>query len=159
MNCFTAINSLPYKQIPLTNKIKVALKKQFLFLIVAILFLVTSTTFAGVNKSTDSKSIINNLKVGLKSENYGLRISSAYILGQLAANNVIDSDYAAETIIPLLSMLNNEKDDEARIVAALALYHLDSERGIYLFNYLADNDKSERVRKIAASFYYAYYQK
>ena len=135
------------------------MKKQFLFPFVAILFLVISTAFAGVNKSTDSESIIKNLNVGLQSDNYGLRVSSAYILGQLAANNDIDSDYASETIIPLLSMLNNENDDEARIVAALALYHLDSERGIHLFNYLAENDKSERVSKIAASFYYAYNQK
>jgi len=128
------------------------MKKQFLFPFVAILFLVTSTAFAGVNKSTDSKSIIKNLKVGLQSENYGLRVSSAYVLGQLASNKDIDSDFAGEIIIPLLSMLNNEKSDEARIVAALALYHLESERGIQLLNYLADNDNSKRVSKNCSFF-------
>lgn len=94
--------------------------------------------------------IIKNLLVGVKSDNYGLRTSSAFLLGEFQAD---------ESVIELLGMLHNEESDDARIMAALSLLKIEDERGIFAIKQAVKYDKSERVRKICEKFYNHYLEK
>ena len=136
--------------------------KKYVLSFVAITLLFASTTvFAGVNKrgvenTFDTDVVVDNLKVGLTSDNYGIRVSSAYVLGQLVSTNVINPDDASETIIPLMKIMNNEETDEARIVAALALYYLESDRAALMFGFAAKYDKSARFSRFSSMLYREY---
>ena len=129
------------------------------FLVPLLITLLVSVTAFGGEKKVNKSAIVDNLNAGLTSENFGLRVSSAYVLSQLICCNALEADDASKTIIPLMKIMNSEENDEARIVAALALYHLNSERGISLLKYAAEKDDSERFSKIGASFYKAYLEK
>ena len=104
-----------------------------------------------VEKSlVNREMIIKNLLVGVKSENYGLRTSSAFLLGEFQAD---------ESVIELLGMLHNEESDDARIMAALSLLKIEDERGIYAIKQAVKYDKSERVKKICEKFYNHFLEK
>lgn len=106
--------------------------------------------FAGNVKPKLEKNkdlIEQNLLIGLQSENEGLRISSAYMLGE------VKSDLA---VIPLLRILKSDNDENARIVAALSLFKIGDARGIYAIKKGMDFDSSERVRELCKKFYYTY---
>ena len=137
------------------------MKKYVLSFFAITLLLASTNVFAGVNKkgvekTLDTEAIVQNLKVGLTSDNYGLRVSSAYVLGQLVCCNVINPDDASGTIIPLMKIMNSEETDEARIVAALALYHLKSDRGAMLFGHAATHDGSARFSRFSSILYREY---
>ncbi len=53
-----------------------------------VLTLLSVTIFAK-NPVNNSTQIVDNLTKGLKSDNYGLRVSSAFVLSQLVENNVV----------------------------------------------------------------------
>jgi HEAT repeat protein len=83
---------------------------------------------------------------GLKSSNDGVRLSSAYYLGELKSE---------KAMLPLMSMLRNGSTAEERISAALALSKLNNERANYLLKRTAELDSDERVAKICKVFYNA----
>lgn len=91
--------------------------------------------------------IIKNLINGVRSENYGLRTSSAFLLGEFKSS---------EVVIDLLAMLHNEVNEDARIMAALSLLKINDSRGIYAIKQAIRFDKSERVQKICEKFYFHY---
>ena len=93
---------------------------------------------------------IKSLMAGLDSENYGLVTSSAYMLGELKAENAV---------IPLMKMLRNSEDEETRIVAALALYKIGTASSIHAVYQASRFDESKRVRKLCLRFYMDYQQK
>ncbi len=100
------------------------------------------------NKNLTNKgAVVKSLLTGINSDNYGLRTSSAYLLGEL---NIL------EAVIPLMRMLRNEIHDEARIMAALSLYKLADSRGIFAIKQAIRFDDSERVRRICEKLYAAY---
>ena len=139
------------------------MKKYILSFLAITLVLTSINAFAGVKKKKVEKTInadaiVQNLKVGLTSDNFGLKVSSAYVLGQLVCCDVITSDDASDAIIPLLKILKDENSDEARIVAALALYHLNSDRGAMIYGFAAKNDDSERFSKFSDLLYHEYIQ-
>ena len=139
------------------------MKKYILSFLAITLVLTSINAFAGVKKkkvekTINAEAIVQNLKVGLSSDNYGLKVSSAYVLEQLICCNVITADDASDAIIPLLKILKDEKSDEARIVAALALYHLNSDRGAMIYGFAAKNDDSERFSKFSDLLYREYIQ-
>ncbi len=90
---------------------------------------------------------IQNLLIGLDSDNMGLTSSSAYYLGELSST---------EAVIPLMKMLRNAEQEELRISAALALFKIGDERGIYAVKRAIIFDKSERVSNMCEKFYNAY---
>lgn len=115
---------------------------------VAILGQVSFGSNNPVKKSEMNRElIIKNLMVGVKSDNYGLRTSSALLLGEFKAD---------ESVIDLLRMLHSEETDDARIVAALSLLKIEDSRGIYAIKQAIRFDKSERVKKLCEKFYYHY---
>ena len=117
-----------------------------------ILALMASTTFAKENPAEkknklDVSKMEINLLNGVASGNHGLKVSSVHQLGEIKSS---------KAVIPLMKILHNEKDEAARITAALALYKIGDARGIYAVKQAAKYDKSERVRKICAKVYSEY---
>jgi len=123
------------------KSIKTLLSVSILF---ALLF--ACTTFA-VNKPGLSESSVKSLMNGVKSENYGLRISCAQMLGEHKVTAAVNS---------LMGMLHSEETEEARIVAALALYKIGTEKALFAVKRAAIFDESQRVRKICSGFYRNY---
>jgi len=90
-----------------------------------------------------------NLLVGLKSDNFGLSVSSAFMLGEIKSE---------EAIIPLTRMLRDGKDERGRIVAAIALIKIGSERSTYVVKQGIQFNDSEKVRKMCDHLYNAHLQ-
>jgi hypothetical protein len=131
------------------------MKKIMILIVLAVVIL--SSTFVMANNPVKSNSaIIDNLVTGLRSDNEGLRISSAAVLTHLIEKRYIHNKEASSALIPLLSMIHKEKQEEARIISALALYRLENEIGIYCLKGAALFDNSKRVRKICRNLYCEY---
>ena len=128
------------------------MKKIGLAMVTVALLLLTVPAYAG-NPVKSSSDIVGNLVVGLTSENYGLRVSSAYVLGDLIDRNLVTPKEASDAMIPLLKILHDEETEDARIVAALALYKIGHGIGVYNLGDAAIQDESERVRKICENLY------
>lgn len=100
-----------------------------------------------VIKKFSDESIDQNYLKGLKAENEGLRISSSYYLGERKSG---------EAVIPLMNILHTDKSPEARIMAALSLFKIGDERGIYAVKQAAQFDDNEWVKKMCNIFYKMY---
>jgi len=94
-----------------------------------------------------NNNTVKTLIMGLSSDNIGLKSSSAYMIGELQLS---------EAVIPLLRVLHNEKNEEVRIAAALALYKIGTPLAIYAVKQTIRFDESKRVSKLCASFYSEY---
>jgi len=118
-------------------------------IIVLALFLISSSN-AVTNPKANIQikdNTVETLIMGLNSDNIGLKSGSAYMLGELKLK---------QATIPLLRVLHNEKNEEIRIAAALALYKIGSPVAIYAVKQAIKFDDSERVSKLCASFYTNY---
>ena len=121
--------------------------------LVSIALFLTMLVFAqplfaeGTCSVKNSKSIETNLLIGINSDNEGLRISSAYYLGELKSE---------KAVIPLMRMLRQEKLEAARIMAALSLIKIENPQGLFLVKRTADFNEMERTRKMSGHFYNAY---
>ena len=128
-------------------------------LIVLIAFVLVPVALPQAVLSSDQKSgAVDNLTEGIKSNNYGLRVSSSNVLFDLIHNTYIKSDDASIAMIPLLVMLENGQTDEERISAALALFNLGNSIGIYRLRGVAIFFFFERVSKICKNLYYSYHK-
>ena len=122
------------------------MKKQ-VFVFVVTFLLSAVSVFAQGNKNDAqvvSKDAVKNYLVGIKSDNLGLRTSSAYFIGEYKIE---------EGIIPLIRILNKENNEEARIMAALSLAKIGTGKSVYAIKQAAVFDSSERVRTLCARFY------
>lgn len=90
---------------------------------------------------------VENLLIGLSSENDGLRRSSAYMLG------VLKSD---EAVVPLMRALKSHQDECTRIVAALSLCKIGDARGVFAVKQEVRFSESNKVKKCCACFYNQY---
>ncbi len=88
-----------------------------------------------------------NLLAGINSDNIGLQTSSAYFLGEMKSDRAM---------IPLLRLVKNGETEEARIIAALSLYKIESKIGMYRLKYLAETDESELARRVFGRIYQMY---
>lgn len=121
--------------------------------LLAVLFLVNTSIartengeFDNVNK--DKYPVIEaNLLVGLHSDNEGLRISSAYYLGELKSEKAVNE---------LMAILRDDKSYPARIVAALSLIKIDDPQGVYMVQRTSLFNTQEGVRKMSERFYLSY---
>jgi HEAT repeat protein len=102
--------------------------------------------------------IVDNLIVGIKSENTGLRTSAALVMYTLINESYLESDDASEAMIPLLKLLKNGNTDEERIAAAIALFQLGNPIGIYQLRGVAVFDDNEKVATICKNLYYSYHK-
>ena len=99
-----------------------------------------------VSKITEEDIEINYL-VGVNTENLGLKVSAAYYLGERKST---------KAVIPLMDMLHTESSPEARIMAALSLYKIGDERGIFAIKRAIEYDENEQVKKMCGILYQMY---
>jgi HEAT repeat protein len=131
-------------------------KLSIAYLIFALIILLVVSINAENYSNVKKESAVKNLTLGLSSNNSGLRVSSALVLGQLIDKKIVDEGNSKQALIPLMKMLNNGKSDEERISAALALYKIGDGRGIYKLKTAAKFDESERVKNICFKLYYEF---
>lgn len=91
--------------------------------------------------------VITNLMNGINSGNQGLRMSSAFLLGEFKSD---------EAVIPLMKILKSDENEESRIMSALSLLKIGDSRGIFAIKQAIQFDESERVRKMCSIFYQDY---
>lgn len=124
---------------------------QLTAIILVSVLLLSSSTFASTpvknTKTKNLRAIEENLLNGLESENYGLRTSTAYFLGEFKTT---------KSVLPLMNMLHSDKEESSRILAALALIKIGDSRGVYAVKQAAKFDESPRVQRLCRIFYNAY---
>ena len=130
--------------------------------LITLLFalLVVQTLSAQVIEFPGEKktAIVDNLTVGIESDNTGLHTSSALVMYDLINESYLESSDASKAMIPLLKLLNDGKTDEERIAAAVALYQLGNPIGIYRLRGVAVFDDNEKVAMVCKNLYYTYHK-
>jgi hypothetical protein len=94
-----------------------------------------------------SENAILSLLEGLNSDNLGLKTSCAYMLGELKSH---------DAIIPLMRILREDENEQARISSALALYKIGTPLSVYAVKQAIKYDESQRVSSLATNFYNEY---
>jgi HEAT repeat protein len=94
-----------------------------------------------------NKNAIENLKVGIKSDNSGLKRSSIYYAGYYGFT---------ETVPTLTEQMKKETDPRTRILIALVLYKIGDEKSIDLVKEMAAKDSNPEVRRMCTCIYDAY---
>lgn len=120
--------------------------KELITVLLVLLFSLTSLVAASSNEAK-YRQIEDNLLVGMDTDNRGLQISCAYFLGEMQSERAI---------IPLLKMLKSGETEEERIIAALSLAKIKSERGLFAIKQNIRFDDSERVQRLCEIFYTNY---
>jgi len=120
-----------------------------LFAVLFTLFAFTATAVASDNgyETVANKTVEANLLMGINSDNEGLRISSAYYLGEIKSE---------AALIPLMKMVRDEKNPGARIMAALSLVKLENPQGLFLVKRTAEFNTSGHVRNVTDKIYFGY---
>ena len=127
---------------------------------VFLAFFVVQTLSAQVTEFPENKKslIVDNLTLGIKSENNGLHTSAALVIYELISESYLESDDASEAMIPLLKLLKKGQTEEERIAAAMALFQLGNPIGIYQLRGVAVFDDNEKVATICKNLYYSYHK-
>jgi HEAT repeat protein len=120
--------------------------KIILVFVVAVTILGSTSQAAGDNAKVKDSSV-ESLIIGVNSDNFGLRTSAAYMLGELKCE---------KGVIPLMRMLKSEEREDARIAAALALTKIENPKGIFALKQAIKFDESEWVRRMCGNFYNAF---
>lgn len=130
-----------------TNKLE-----KFYFLAVAILFVFLAVNTFGqtkvVSDLTKHKYAAQNLAAAIHSSNLGVRESAIYLVGEYRF-----VDFENE----LIKQLRVENDSDIKILIGLALFRLNSEKGIIELQRISVNDQDQRVRKMSKAIYNEFY--
>lgn len=125
----------------------------FTVLLITLLFasVVSAQDSTKVKKRVTEDMIEESLLTGAKSSNEGLKISSAYYLGETKSSTAV---------IPLMAILRDDPNPQARVMAALSLFKIADERGIFLIKNIANkDDENETVKKMCQIFYNMHIQR
>jgi hypothetical protein len=141
-----------FNKILTTKQERHNMKARYLFSVVLVTTLLFgSALFAEGNKTVTQantyESIELNRLIGLTSDNDGLKVSSAFNLGEMKSQ---------KAVIPLIALLREGKTDEERIIAALSLMKIGNAQGIFMVSRSAKYNGSGRVRFICERFYNGY---
>ena len=112
--------------------------------ILLLLLLSFTTTLAEEQKEAQYSIFETNLLVGLNSDNKGLKVSSAFFLGEIKSKKATNL---------LMDMLHTSENHSMRQVAALALYKINSERGMFAIKRAIKFDDNEQTRRLCRIFY------
>ncbi len=122
-----------------------------LFTLLIALFITAETFATGptflVNPRITKDVIEKCYLEGIVSDNEGVRSSAALFLGYMKSE---------KAVLPLMKMMRDEKSEESRIIAALALIKIGDPQGVYMVGRTAHFNTSTRVQKIADKFYNAF---
>ncbi|MCZ7603448.1 MAG: hypothetical protein QY331_03615 [Melioribacteraceae bacterium] len=122
------------------------MKHKKMYLVLTVLTVLLTSIYAGPN-ATPADVIEENYLVGVSSENQGLKVSSAYFLGEIKSS---------KAVIPLMKILREDDCDGARLAAALALVKIGDARGVFMVKRTVDFNDCEKVRRMAKHLYSAY---
>lgn len=122
------------------------MKNKKMFFALTFLTILITSVIAG-SKVIPPDLIEENYLVGISSTNQGLKVSSAYFLGEIKSS---------KAVIPLMKILREDKSESARLAAALALAKIGDARGIFMVKRTVDFNDHEKVRKLAKHLYSAY---
>lgn len=127
------------------------MKKLFCCWLSFVFVVGTTITFARADNEISAPSkyeaIEANYLKGLESDNQGLRVSSAYFLGDMKSQRAV---------IPLMKMFRNEKNDGAKLVAAWSLLKIGDSRGVYLVRSASENSDNEQIKYMLNQLYEDY---
>jgi len=132
--------------------------KSLMTVLVSLMFLLTGLAKEAEFSAEKKSVVVDNLTNGIVADNIGLNASSATVLFNLINEGYLESDNCSKAMIPLLRLLENGKTDEVRIAAALALYQLGNNIGIYRLRGVARFDDNERISSICKNLYYSYHK-
>lgn len=114
-----------------------------------MLLTISGTAFAQAEKNQKCTSerilscnAIETFKMGIKSENPGVRRSAIYYAGQYKL---------AELTPALVKQLKKEQDRTIRILIALSLYKMENSEGARTINRMAETDMDLKVRRICTA--------
>jgi ribonuclease E len=96
---------------------------------------------------TKKNKVLQNKVSGIQSENEGVRESAIYFAGQY---RFIDTENA------LIEQLKVEKKSDIKVLIGLALYRMNSEKGMNELQRLASKDENPRVRRMSQAIYNEY---
>lgn len=109
--------------------------------------------------SEEKKSaIVDNLTVGIESENTGLHTSASFVLSDLVKDGYLEAGDGSKAMIPLLRLLKYGQTEDERIAAAVALFQLGNEIGIYQLRGVARYDDNEKVATVCKNLYYSFHK-
>lgn len=127
------------------------MKKQSILFVIFLSIFITINISAGDPVKKHSKIsdrlIEENYINGINSGNLGLRVSSAYYLGEMKSE---------KAVIPLIRMLRSEENEGAKIMAALSLVKIEDTMGLYMVAQQGVFSDSKRVRRMCNRLYNAY---
>lgn len=124
--------------------------------LLSVIIVTLSLLFSGTTvnaKSNNPLKVLNkqlvelNLVEGINSDNEGLKVSAAWLAGELKSSM---------SVIPLLKMFNSESNEKVRIAAALSLLKIGDPRGLKAIKFAYEHDSSQYVRDICKGFYCCY---
>lgn len=126
-------------------------KTRLLVAPILIFLVLASGLYAGEKTKKNSvltpEQIEANLISGLKTDNLGLQISCAYYLGEMKSQRAV---------IPLMGLLRSGDCEGIRLIAALSLMKIGTEKSIHMIKCEAVFNDCERVRRMCDIFYHAY---
>lgn len=126
---------------------KAQLTKTVLVLVLGLVL--TSNLFAqnSLAEFTKNKYAMDNLIMGIHSENEGVRKSAIYFAGKYKV---------METAQDLINQISKEENASIKILIALALFEMDSKEGLEAVKKLSLSDKNDKVRRMASFIYNEY---
>ncbi|OQX88842.1 hypothetical protein B6D60_00915 [candidate division KSB1 bacterium 4484_87] len=108
-----------------------------LMTVLLMMLMVVSIGMAKDSSNTNAKKLIKYLN----DDNVGVRSSAAQLLGE---------EKEKDAVMPLIQMLERERNFRVRIVAAVALHQIGDAKALPVLKRLAKNDPNKTVRRVAA---------
>lgn len=127
--------------------------KKLTLLIAAVLtvtFLSTSIFAGNYEIKKDHPKYVQieaNLLAGLQSGNLGLQASCAYMLGEMQSEKAVDA---------LVSILRMNEDERLRLMSALSLIKIGTEKSVYLVKRTGEFSDNPRLSRMCQKFYTAH---
>lgn len=111
-------------------------------MLLTLIFVQPANVFSQTNvkeKLSQHPTAVNDLMLGIQSENEGLRKSSIYFAGK----------YRIKEVVPaLIDQMDEEKNPSIRILIANTLFRIGDERGIEKIIAVSAKDDNGKVRRI-----------
>ncbi len=128
-------------------KLLQSIEKLYFFL-AAVLFLVLVSDLFGqekhISELTDNKYALQNLIMGIHSDNPGVRESTIYFAGEYRF---------IETEDELIKQLKVETESDIKVLIGLALFRMNSEKGMNALQELSKSDSSLKVRRMSNAIF------
>lgn len=122
----------------------------FFNLLAVFIFLFGTQSFSQVNQLKDftqQKYAYENLSAAIKSDNIGVREGAIYLIARYKL-----SDFEQD----LLNQIEKENNPDIKVLIGMALYRIESEKGMQKLLKLSSKDKNDRVRIMSTAIYKIY---